>query len=244
MNRAFVCLGAVLAAYALTARPLCAQAYVSPLVVEASPGIITVANGGAQPLRLLVEAADFDQDAGGRVLFGPLGRSRHSCGERLRVSEAPTQAPARSEIRLSVTVAAGSDPCWGAVLIQLSTGLAPGARVGVQVYAIPAGAARSARVTAIDLVGDTLRAELANDGPTPLRPHGRIEVRTPQGETVATQAVPAFGLHPGVRRTVAVPLSPRPAAGPYVVLAVFDIGLPDYVAGEARIELPPARSPR
>jgi hypothetical protein len=144
MNRAFVCLASVLATYALTARPLGAQAFVSPLVVETSPGIITVANGGAQPLRLLVEAADFDQDAGGRVLFGPLGRSRHTCGERLRVSEAPTQVSASSEIRLSVTVAAGADACWGAVLIQLSTGLAPGARVGVQVYAIPAGAARSA----------------------------------------------------------------------------------------------------
>lgn len=131
------------------------------------------------------------------------------------------------------------------MLLHLSTGLAPGARIGVKVYSIPGGAPRSADVAGISIRGDTFRVDVANTGPTPLRPRGRVELRTPGGATVWSGPVPEFGLHPGVRRSLEVRVGTLPPAGPYVVLAVFDIGLPDLIAGEARIDVPPAtRAPR
>jgi hypothetical protein len=225
-------------ALAFSTTPAAGQAIVSPLVVESSPSVITVANTGTQPLRLVVEPMDFDQDAAGRTRFGAPGTSAHSCAGRLRVGEAPTQVPARGEVRISVVVEPGERPCWGAVMVRVSTGYAAAGRIGVKVYSAPPGAARGAEVSSIRLAGDSIHAELANTGPTPLRPRGRIEVRTLQGATVSSHDIEAFGVHPGIRRSVAIALDPRIPAGPHVVLAIFDIGAADLVAGEARIEVP------
>jgi hypothetical protein len=243
MKRIPLC-AAALALPALAAASA-AQAYVSPLVVETSPATITIANTGTQPLRLKLEQADFDQDAAGRTIFGAVGSSAHTCSGRLRVGQVPTQIPARGEVQLAVAVDAGAQACWGAVVIQFSTGFAAAGRIGVKVYAVHPGAERSADVTSIRLTAGTLQAEIFNTGSTPLRPHGRIEVRTPQGAVVSTMAVEAFGLHPGVRRWATVPLEKHLAPGRYVVLALFDIGARDLIAGEARIDVPgPGGSPR
>ncbi|HEU4559429.1 MAG TPA: hypothetical protein VFS20_16340 [Longimicrobium sp.] len=230
---------------ALLPVPCRGQAFVAPLVVERSPTPITIANAGAEPMRVAVQIADFDQDGAGVTTFRDVGQSSHSCGERMRVTTPPTQIAARSEIRLLVTVEAGERPCWGAVLVRLSHGLAAGARIGVKVYSSPAGAPRSAEVARIAFERDSVRAVVVNTGPTPLRPRGRIELRSPAGAVLATFDVAAFGLHPGIRRTVSVPAGSLPA-GRYVALAVFDVGNPDLIAGEAVVDVPqrPAGGPQ
>jgi hypothetical protein len=227
-----------LLALCILSAPAAGQAVVSPLVVESSPSAITIANTGMQPLRLLMEPMDFDQDAAGRTRFGAVGTSAHSCGARLRVAEAPTQIPARGEVRIAVSVEPGGRPCWGAVMLRISTGFAAAGRIGVKVYSLPSGAARTAEVSSIRLARDSIHVEIHNTGPIPVRPRGRLEVRTRQGITVASREIEAFGIHPGIRRSVALPLDVRVPAGPHVVLAIFDIGAPDLLAGEARIEVP------
>jgi hypothetical protein len=229
--------GCLLAVCVLFA-PAAGQAVVSPLVVESSPSAITIANTGMQPLRLLMEPMDFDQDANGRTRFGAVGSSAHSCGDRLRLGEAPTQIPARGEVRIPVSVEPDGGPCWGAVMVRISTGFAAAGRIGVKVYSLPAGAARTAEVSSVRLARDSIHVEIINTGPTPVRPRGRVEVRTLQGTTVATREIEAFGIHPGIRRSVALPLDPRVPAGPHVVLAIFDIGARDLLAGEVRIDVP------
>jgi hypothetical protein len=241
MKRALITILLAHTASSLSPIAASAQAFVSPLVVESPPAAITVANSGTDPLRLSVSLGDFDQDSAGLSSFTAVGHSPHSCGSRLRVSEAPTQIAPRSEIRLSVTLAPG-DTCWGAVLVHVSTGLTPGARIAVKVYSIPSGAVRSADVAGIAVRRDSLRVEIVNTGPTPMRPRGRIELRTADGTAVWSSRIQEFGLHPGVRRSLDVPIVPRVPAGRYVALAVFDIGLPDLIAGEARVELKPSPS--
>jgi hypothetical protein len=71
----------------------CAQAFVSPLVIESRPATITVANSGTEPLRLAVTLGDFDQDGAGRSVFTAVGHSPHRGNRRFGSGRVAAHGP-------------------------------------------------------------------------------------------------------------------------------------------------------
>ena len=232
---------AIAAAAAVHSGALSAQISVSPLVLEEVPGAFRIGNDGTAPVRIVVELLDFEQSPDGAQQYLPQGQGSHTCGTRTRVADPPTVVSAQSQIRLGLEVAPGA-LCWGAVRIGFTTGAgAPRHWVIGKYYAVPAGGTRSAEITAI--TAETregragLRLSVRSNGTDPVRPRGRVELRSEEGAVVATIAVDKFGVHPGSERYhwVALPEGVRP--GEYIAFTVLDIGAPDPIAAQAIVSV-------
>lgn len=193
---------------------------------------ITIANSGASALRLEASVADFEQYGDGSHRILSPRQSPNSCGSRLHVGTVPTQVGPGKEERIAVRVEAGAEACWSALLLRVSDGGGRGGTFIVKLYGIPTGAAPEAEVVGLSVTPAEMSLEIRNGGDVPIRPRGRVEIRSLEGEVVAVQEIPAFGVHPGVLRVLRMPLSLSLKPGRYVALAVLDVGGADLLAGQ------------
>jgi hypothetical protein len=217
---------------------------VSPLVLEETPGLVTIRNGAGTPARLTVVLEDFDQAVDGSNHFFPLGTRPSSCAPRARFEGAPALLAPGATAQVRVTVDPGP-LCWGVLMIEGSRDERRGNRVAVKFYHVPAGGTHAAEITGLQLSerGRGIRVSVRSLGSAPARPSGRVEFRDASGGVVGSAEVSDFGLHPGADRFVVVPIPEEVQAGRYVVLAVLDLGTGDLVAAQAVVDLPAVTSP-
>ncbi len=226
-----------LIASALRAAPAMAQVTVSPMVVERPVESVSVANAGPVAVRLESAVGDFEQNPDGSHRIVPVGESPHTCGSRLHLGTVPTQVAPAQEARISVRVDPGDSACWSALLLHVSDGNGHGGTFIVKVYSVPAGVAPDVQLVGLAVTTTELRLDVRNNGSVPVRPRGRLEVRTTTGAVVAVQEIPSFGVHPGDRRALRLPLSIQLPAGRYVALAVLDAGGQDLLAGQTTLDI-------
>jgi hypothetical protein len=214
-----------------------AQVTVSPIVSERSTETITIANSSASALRLEATIGDFEQYGDGSHRILPPGESPRSCGGRLHVGTVPTQVGPEREERIAVRVDPGAEACWSAILLRVSDGGGRGGTFIIKLYGIPVGATPEAEVAGLSVTPTEMRLEVRNGGNVPVRPRGRLEVRTLDGAVVAVQEIPAFGVHPGVQRMLRLPMSLELKPGRYVALAILDVGGADLLAGQTTLSV-------
>jgi hypothetical protein len=138
---------------------------------------------------------------------------------------------------VAVRVDPGEKACWSAVLLRVSDAGGRGGVFVIKLYGISVGAVPAMEVVGLSVSPNEMSLELLNSGQVPARPRGRLEFRNAHGDVVAAQEIPAFGVHPGVRRVVRLPVSVALEPGTYVALAILDGGGPDLVAGQTMVSV-------
>lgn len=232
------------------AAPATAQISVSPVIMqiasEAQPvnRAISVTNSGSAPLSLRFYAGDFEQEERGENLFAELGAFRHSCHDRIRVyPDGASVLPGETQ-SVRVDMEAGTEPCWSAVFVETTGLTAEGTlvrqRIAVKVYGVRPDARAEGEVTGVAMkVGDegqSIVVTFRNLGEAPLRPEGKLEIRSFTGEVVATAQIEAFSVLPGRDRIVEIPMPGVPSIGEYVAVPVLDFGGTYLVGGQVAFE--------
>lgn len=228
----------------LLARPAAAQLSVGPLVLDTVPGTVMIANDGARPLRLALRLADFEQRPEGGVDIRPLGTGTRTCGKDAEFAPSLVRLEPHSRQQVSVRIRPGGGTCWVMLVVEGSLDERPGGTIGVKAYRVEPGAARAAMVSGMAQEGSGVRIAVRNVGDAPLRPRGELVLRSEDGQTVATETIHAFTVHPGEEGWVRVELPASLAPGRYVALGVLDVGTADLAAGETTVEVsakPPVR---
>lgn len=223
-----------------------------PVILGLSPsdsavtGVVTVHNEGQEALQFNFRMGDFDQTVAGDHLFQPFGSNPSSCMGRVELS--PEQATLLSGERQSIRVRMrpGATTCWGVLFVERrardARGITVAQQIAVKVYGTPSELLPEGEITTVTAARDSTAVRVAfdfrNDGRGPLRPSGSVEIRTPAGALVATQAVDAFSVLPAHTRRVALDVRAKLARGRYVVVPVMDFGA-DYLAGgQATLAVP------
>ncbi|HYE59312.1 MAG TPA: hypothetical protein VD948_12445 [Rhodothermales bacterium] len=227
-----------------------AQFSVDPVIATLSApagGVATevrVHNTSAEPARFTFYFGDFDQTETGENLYAPLGTNPHSCGDRVSVfPNGATLAPGQRQT-LQVRMAPGAETCWSMLFVETRVahpnGVSVGQRIGVKVYGVPPGADTAGEVASVEAAseGDSVRVSMAfrNLGTSPLRPAGRIEIRTPEGTTLTALPVDAFSVLPGYLRRGTFYVAAALPAGRYVAIPILDFGADYLTAGQAAFE--------
>jgi hypothetical protein len=227
--------------------PAWAQFSVSPVILpfEAAAVPISAAvgvrNDGTEPLAFRFYAGDFDQEETGTHTYHDAGAMPNSCVGRVTVlPDGAVLAPGERR-ELIVTMAPGAETCWSGLFVETrdwgAQGLNVGQRVMVKLYGIPPGSSIDGSITSV-----TARAgagavdvdlEFVNAGSRPLRPVGRVELRSVTGDVVAQHRVEAFSALPGRRRHLTLHLASDLPPGRYVAVPILDIGADDLVGGQA-----------
>lgn len=229
--------GIVIATAVLT-RGASAQLSVSPLVLPANGGEVTVTNDHPFPIRVGLMLADFEQNGDGGNTVSPLGSGPNSCHGRVTAEPLFTQLSAREQRVVRVTIRPDTLPCWTMLIVEGSRTSAPGGSIGVKAYDHGSITVAAAEVTGVETTAEgRLAIVLRNFGTRPLRVNGLVEIRDSSGAVVATIPVPEFGAHPGVFRRLELALPRALPRGRYVVLAVLDAGLPELIAGQRLMDL-------
>lgn len=210
--------------------------------------VITLKNQGSAERQIQFYAADFEQHPEGSHDFFPLSEGPSSCAERLSIFPSEAVLLPGEEQSIRITLAPGSETCWSVVFAEslgdVSEGIRVGQRLGVKVYGVPAQATRDASFTAVqvnyDAESPSVRLEMENIGESPLRPEGRVEIRTLDGEVVNTIRVPAFSALPSRSRIIEVPWEERPdlPAGEYIALPILDFGADYLLATQVEFLVP------
>lgn len=239
-----VVLVAALSAAAVTAAPVAAQFSASPAMVwldggEAGSARITVRNEGQETSQFRVYTADFDQTADGDNEFFGAGTQPGSCGSRLRVSPDVTVLDADQTQELRMEVDGAADPCWAVVFVQGSvpgeSGIRVAQRIGVKVYVGDRSpAALNGEVAAVGATpgadGVDVEFEFRNASASPVRPSGRVELRSLEGEPVAQLEIDPFSVLPGHTRRIQAHVPATLPEGRYVAVPVIDFG-GEFLAG-------------
>jgi hypothetical protein len=238
----------VLVASLVGATSLRAQVAVSPATVtlqdtaDAATSIV-VRNEGTTVVQLKVYAGDFDQNADGSHAFTDLRSHASSCADRLEFGPGALTLQPGAVGSVTVRLAGGGATCWSMIWLESAMpatgGVHVAQRVGVKVHAATGSAQPMARFLDVFVPDETSSARggitlsLENDGTLPLRPEGRIEIRTFAGETVAEVPVLAFSLLPGRIRDLLVPFDTSALpAGDYLAIPILDIGAPSLLAAQ------------
>lgn len=240
-----------LAAMFASGNPAAAQISVQPAIVELSSTqenastVIRVRNHGSTPADIRLRVADFEQRANGSHRFSPRGTHAQSCDDALRVLPARARiAPgASSLVRIALTTT-GGEGCQAVVFVETGgdkPGIRVSGRVGVKVYGVPPSPVAAMEITDLvaDARGDSLHVSLtvANRGSAPLRPKGRLELRSVMGDLADEASIDPFSLHPGGIRRLERRV-PAPASGDYLVLPLIDFG-GDYIeAARTNLRIP------
>lgn len=114
-------------------------------------------------------------------------------------------------------------------------------RIGHVIYIDVGQTVRTGEVEGIRYtVGETpeLRMMFRNTGNALLRPSGKVELRSEQGDLLSTFNIPATAAFPGYAREIVAPLEEPLGPGNYIALAVLDYGAATVIAGEGRIVVP------
>ncbi len=241
-------LTALLAAGAIgVGSPARAQFSVSPVIVplEAASAPVSAAigvrNDGATPLAFRFYAGDFDQDRAGTHTYHDAGAMPNSCAGRVTVlPDGAVLAPGERR-ELIVTMAPGAETCWSGLFIETrdwgAQGLNVGQRVMVKLYGIPPGSSVDGAITAVTATPGASSVDVyldfVNAGSRPLRPVGRVELRSVAGDVIAEHRVEAFSALPGRSRRLTLQLPTTLPPGRYVAVPILDIGSDDLIGGQA-----------
>jgi len=201
-----------------------------------------------------VYLADWDRDAAGNHRFyapGTLPRSNTAWIEiaPLSFTLGPDEV---QEVRFTITVPPNAQGTyWGMIMIEgrprpeeragATVMVVP--RFGIKVYETPPGTGRmEGQIIKIERLGLnplTFLLDFENTGTVHLQVEGEVQVIDSQGQTVEEIPLPQFPILPGAVREVRASGSvPRPPAGRYLALAVFDFG-GDYIpAGQLLFDIP------
>jgi hypothetical protein len=229
-----------------------AQFSAQPVILGLAPvdsavaSTVMVRNDGKESIQFRFRMGDFDQTAAGDHYFQPFGTNAHSCKGRVEVypDQATLLGGENQEIR--VRMLPGNATCWGVLFVEQrarnTVGLMVGQQIAVKIYGTRPLLEVKGGITSVKAAADTSGLRVAfdfkNDGEGPVRPSGTVEIRTPTGDVVASEAVDAFSVLPGHSRLVTVPVSQKLKHGRYVAVPVMDFGA-DYLAGgQATFEVP------
>jgi len=221
-----------------------AQFSVQPVILglatadSASAGTVQVRNDSKEQIQFRFRLGDFDQTGTGDHYFQPLGTNAHSCKGRVDVypDQATLLAGERQDIR--VRMLPGKATCWAVLFVERrarnTIGVMVAQQIAVKVYGTRPELEVKGGITTVKASRDTSGVSVAfdfkNDGEGPVRPSGTIEIRTPNGDVVASESVDAFSVLPGHSRLVTVALAQKLKPGRYVAVPVMDFGA-DYLAG-------------
>ncbi len=227
----------------LLAAPVRAQFSVDPVILEfasdtASTATVHVKNQGSGEMQLRFYTADFDQTLSGDHDFLPIGRHPRTCAARLSVyPDGATLRPGEQQ-DIRVSMAPGTRTCWSLVFVEsrtrAPTGMSVGQRIGVKVYGVPPTAMLDGQVDTVSVVPGgsalTVHVRFTNRGEAPLRPQGRVEIRSFAGKVLESVDVDAFSVLPEHSRELALPVGGRLPPGQYLAVPILDFGA-DYLAG-------------
>jgi hypothetical protein len=230
----------------LSAPPARAQISVRPAIIElgaggtASSEEVLVINEGKETIQLRFYIGDFDQSESGDHIFSRPGTHPQSCADRLAIfpDGATMSAGARQAIR--VEMLPGTSTCWSVLFVEhLMTGaigVQIGQRVAVKLYGLADASPREGEITGIRVRsgGDGLEAVITfrNLGSTPVRPDGRLEIRSLTGEVLHQVAIKHFSVLPGRIRQVTIPIGAILPAGQFLAVPVLDLDAGYLVGGQ------------
>lgn len=237
----------------LSVAPASAQNFaVSPAVLRFSPGsdsaqvnLIQIRNNGKADLTLRLYLGDFDQTESGENRFLTFGQHPSTCQGRIEVYPGQLTLLPGEQQPVRVKMSPGAGVCWAVVFAeaaQRSTqGISIGVRSAVKVFAVPQNSVSAGEVlsTSASVRNDTVKVatEFLNSGTVPVRPAGRVEVRTADGQVVTAEDVEAFTVLPGSKRQVALAVPARLPSGRYVVVTILDFGGEYLVGGQATFDV-------
>lgn len=229
----------MLCAAAPVAAQFSAQPVILPLSAAAAPvaGSVNLRNDGKDELQFRIYAMDFDQDAAGEHSFHELGARPQSCASRMKVSPSTSVLRPGERQDVRVEMAPGASTCWSVVMLETlrpsESGSVVGQRIAVKVYGTPPDASLDAEISSVVAAAKAdsveVSIEMKNLGAAPIRPEGKVEVRTGAGAVVSTTSMAAVSILPGYARRLVINV-PRPAAGTYLVVPILDFG-GDFLAG-------------
>lgn len=225
---------------------MAAQYSVYPVIVQlagadtAESGVLVVRNEGDAALRIRLYAMDFEQAADGSHEYSELGTHPRSCRDRLGVFPDMLSVDPGMEGRvyLRMEPAISGDICWSVVFAETPaptrSGLRITQRIGTKVYGLAPGTEPSGELASAAVQGGgsgrSVTFEFRNTGDRPLRPEGRVEIRSLEGAVAASQEIESFSVLPGHSRRVEVEIPGGLAPGRYLAIPILDFG-GDYLAG-------------
>lgn len=252
LRRTFAGSGALAAGLLLaTLLPTAARAQFSvrPAVLELDASgetTVVVRNESDDPLAFRITLGDYDQAESGAHRFLPFGEHPGSCAGRLETFPDRIAVDPGGEGAIRITLAPGDRPCWSAVYVEHRPEPVPGRSLAIRRVAVQVTGAGRGDAT-VDAAIRDVAVEAGPDGPVvtyvfenrgeaPLRPRGRLEVRTLEGEVVAIERLDPFGVLPGRARIRSVPLPEGLPPGSLLAVPILDFGADHLVGGRALFE--------
>jgi hypothetical protein len=221
------------------------QPVIVTLVSSSADGgtVVTVTNEGRSELSFDFYVGDFDQDEDGEHGFFDAGSHARSCAERITVlPNGATLAPGERR-QIQIRLRPGTETCWSLLFVESAVRTAGGARVGqrigVKVYGVPEGAPAVGELTKVEAStdGQSIDLEFENTGLGPLRPEGRLEIRSFAGVIMRTVEIEPFSVLPEHRRRLTVQFGEPLPAGRYVAVPILDYGGEYLAGGQATFEV-------
>ncbi|MBW3660719.1 MAG: hypothetical protein KY397_03695 [Gemmatimonadetes bacterium] len=219
-----------------------AQYSVRPVVLDfldAGERAVVVRNESDVTSTIRIYSGDFDQSESGAHRFLPFGGHPSSCHGRLETFPDRLVLDPGADAVLRVRLKAGRSSCWSLVFVERRPPASDGQaraieRIAVQVLGHGSEPIRDVVIRDIAIEetpgGAVLRYRLENIGTDPLRPEGRLEVRSLEGRVVATVRLDPFGSLPGRVRVREIPLPEDLPLGPLLAVPILDFGA-DHLAG-------------
>lgn len=215
-------------------------------------GVIGITNDSDDPVQAMLELQDWNRDDGGTNRYFPVGTTKGTCGDRLKIFPASVRIEARRTESVRVTFEGdAAAACWAIVFIQANEPpKAPSERshisyiirTGVKVYVEAGSAQRHGEI-------DSLQLQLVPAGPTDtakvpglevlfrsigtahMKPTGAVEVRSADNQVVAKLDIEEFPIAPGDIRRLKLAL-PKVPGGRYIALALIDYGGAEIAAAQ------------
>jgi P pilus assembly chaperone PapD len=233
------------------------EVFLRPGTSGQTTGVIRVTNDTDKAVQAMLEVQDWNRDEGGANHFHPLGSTKGTCRDKVKVFPASLRIDAHRTEPVRITYegdAAGS--CWAIVFLQ--TNEPPKAsstqsqityviRTGVKVYVEPETAKREGDVDSVSVVQlnasptDSTKVPgvsvlFHNTGQAHLKPNGAVEVRSADNQVVAKMDISEFPIAPGDTRRINLAL-PNIKPGRYIALALLDYGGTEIAAGQLEFEI-------
>lgn len=239
-----------------SAVPAEAQFSARPVFVTFSPddgaSPVMVRNEGDTVREFRFYAGDYVRVVEGGHDFLSPGSHPRSCHERLSLAPDGAVLEPGETVDLRVSVKPGAETCWSMLFVQPITaaseeGITVGQRIGIKIFGIGDGLAPEGRIDSVwvgaadedESVALVLRLVFSNTGDLPLRPEGRIALRTTGGEELSSLSVPRFSVLPGHSRRISFPMEDELPPGDYLAIPILEIGAEYLVGGEARFRVTP-----
>lgn len=222
-----------------------AQFSVRPAVLEfgqSGERSVIVRNESGETVVFRVYPGDFDQSAAGVHRFLPFGDGPESCEGRLDVFPDRLAVDPGADAAVRIRLEPGARPCWSVVFVEHRPERVEGMaraieRVAVQILSSGLDPTREASVRDVSVSSDpdgtpVVRYTIENRGNAPIRPRGRLEIRSLEGDVVASVRLEPFGVLPGRSRARRVPLPSGLPGGRLLAVPILDFGADHLVGGQ------------